>query len=237
MEGILEWVKTTPYLYTAARNLRDAYSFGLGIKNGTFSQHGEDVLLNSYFAGRSPVFYVDIGASHPFRLSNTYLLYRKGWRGITVEPIPYLGSLHRKWRPEDELLQYCIGPTSGTLTFYEMFPSVLSTLDPGTARNYVAEGKAKVIKEYPVEVVTLEALVRRYVKDRRIDFMSIDMEGLDSETLRTFPLDVTRPDTICVEANEERDRSDIREFFAENDYRILSELGCNIIAQNGRTPS
>ena len=31
-------------------------------------------------------FYVDIGAHHPKRFSNTYFFYKRGWSGITVEP-------------------------------------------------------------------------------------------------------------------------------------------------------
>ena len=38
----------------------------------TYSQEGEDMILSRIFDGRKQSFYVDIGAHHPRRFSNTY---------------------------------------------------------------------------------------------------------------------------------------------------------------------
>ena len=43
----------------------------------SFSQYGEDLFVSDYFRGRKGI-YMEIGGNHPFRLSNTYLLYRMG---------------------------------------------------------------------------------------------------------------------------------------------------------------
>ena len=43
-------------------------------KNKTFSQEGEDVFLIDFFKDNNRGFYVDVGAFHPFRISNTYAL-------------------------------------------------------------------------------------------------------------------------------------------------------------------
>ena len=69
-----------------------------GLLHGSFSQHGEDRLLLEYFHGK-PGTYVDVGANYPVKISNTYLLYRNGWRGLTVEPIPRLSKRHRAIGP------------------------------------------------------------------------------------------------------------------------------------------
>ena len=73
-------------------------------KNGTYSQHCEDQFINEYFKGRKGI-YIDIGASHPFIISNTYLLYKNGWRGVTVEPIEYLHNRHKQLRPRDTAIK------------------------------------------------------------------------------------------------------------------------------------
>jgi hypothetical protein len=67
-----------------------------GTLRGTYSQHGEDRLILDYFKklGRPTGTYVDVGANYPIKISNTYLLYRSGWRGLTVEPIPRLSRRH-----------------------------------------------------------------------------------------------------------------------------------------------
>ena len=56
-----------------------------------YSQEGEDLILKRYFGSQKKTgFYVDIGAHHPFRFSNTALLREMGWTGINVEPSPDL---------------------------------------------------------------------------------------------------------------------------------------------------
>ena len=44
----------------------------------SYSQEGEDVVLRRIFGENKNGFYVDVGAHHPIRFSNTYLFYRLG---------------------------------------------------------------------------------------------------------------------------------------------------------------
>ena len=46
------------------------------------------MILASFFEGKKNGFYVDIGAYHPKRYSNTHHFYIRGWRGINVDPTP-----------------------------------------------------------------------------------------------------------------------------------------------------
>src|SRR5438045_8009791 len=68
--------------------------------NLSFSQFGEDLAVLRHFEDRVGYF-VDVGAHHPIRLSNTYLLYRCGWSGINVDANPDGIELFRKKRPRD----------------------------------------------------------------------------------------------------------------------------------------
>ena len=54
----------------------------------SYSQEGEDILLSRIFRNQKKGFYVDIGAHHPTRFSNTYYFYKLGWRGINIDAIP-----------------------------------------------------------------------------------------------------------------------------------------------------
>ena len=56
--------------------------------NISYSQEGEDLILERFFEGKEIGFFVDIGAHHPMRFSNTYIFYLKGWRGINVDATP-----------------------------------------------------------------------------------------------------------------------------------------------------
>jgi FkbM family methyltransferase len=231
---IAKIVRENELLYSTMRTVRDTYSYTQGNRNGTFSQHGEDIFILKRFAHKPTGFYVDVGASHPFRLSNTFLLYQTGWRGVTVEPIPLLGRLHKKWRPEDVLVPKAIGPAPGRLVFYEMLPSVLSTLDAKTAQTYMADG-AQVLRTYPIEVITLDQLFATYVGQRAVDLLSIDLEGLDTATIATFALAQIRPAIICIEANHADDRQAMLTYFAQHDYALLTDLGCNVLVEDARS--
>jgi FkbM family methyltransferase len=231
-QALLRVVRQTKPLYTAVRSIRDRYSYAKGRYRRSYSQHGEDDFILNYFERKQAGFYVDIGASHPFRLSNTYLLYQHGWRGVTVEPIPLLGHLHKRWRPQDSLVQKAIGPVPGSLTFQEMLPSVLSTLDADTAQVYVNEGKAQLLRSYPIDVITLGQLFTNHVGPRTIDLLSIDMEGLDAETIMSFDFGTIRPVVICVEFNSTDNRSKVLTYLNQRDYRLVTDLGCNLLVED-----
>lgn len=79
IEEIIKWFKLSP-LYDL---------FG----KRSFSQSGEDMVVDSILGRPKKGFYVDIGAFHPKIFSNTYLFYKRGWRGICVEPNP-----EAKWK-------------------------------------------------------------------------------------------------------------------------------------------
>lgn len=232
MNRALKLVRQNEPLYATVRAARDMYSYAIGARRGSFSQHGEDTFIHERFGRKKGGFYVDVGASHPFRLSNTFLLYKNDWRGVTVEPVPLLGRLHKRWRPQDSLVQKAIGPSPGKVWFQEMLPSVLSTLDAKTAQSYVTEGKAQLLRSYEVDVITLDQLVANYVGQRTVDLLSIDVEGLDAEAITTFRLDDIRPTTICIEANHYDDRYKILSYFEQHKYRPVAEFGCNLIAEN-----
>jgi len=82
--------------------------------NKYYSQFGEDavlrVLVNS---GERPGFYVDVGAYHPKHLSNTYFFYKKGWRGINIDPNPRSIKLFNLLRPTDINLNVAIANGEG----------------------------------------------------------------------------------------------------------------------------
>lgn len=232
MNIVTKLIRQNEMLYTAAREARDIFSYLKGARRGSFSQHGEDAFFQEKFRYKTDGFYVDIGASHPFRLSNTFLLYKKGWRGVTVEPIPLLGHLHSRWRCEDTLVQMAIGPTPGKLRFFEMFPSVLSTLDAKTAETLVSENKAQLLRCLDIDVMTLSQLFSDYVGTRDVDLLSIDIEGLDAEIITTFDLNVIRPKVICIEANNTVYRNNILTYLHRHRYQTVAELGVNLIVED-----
>jgi hypothetical protein len=76
----------------------------------TYSQEGEDMVLARLFEGLGrPGFYVDIGAHHPVRFSNTFYFYRRGWHGVNVDALPGTAMLFQRMRPRDKTIECGVG--------------------------------------------------------------------------------------------------------------------------------
>ena len=91
---------------TALKTLKNNYFDGYALKS--YSQEGEDVILQYIFRDQETGFYVDIGAHHPKRFSNTFGLYKMGWLGINVDPLPGCMDAFRKQRPRDINLEVAV---------------------------------------------------------------------------------------------------------------------------------
>ena len=56
------------------------------INKNFYSQFGEDKILNELIPNNfTNGLYVDVGCFHPKKYSNTYMLFRRGWRGINID--------------------------------------------------------------------------------------------------------------------------------------------------------
>lgn len=196
--------------------------------NQGYSQHGEDLWLWDYFRGRTTGFYVDVGASSPIRLSNTYLFYKAGWHGITVDPIQSLCASHRRLRPRDINRNCGVGLANEMGTFYELIPSVLSTFDKDWAKKQMASG-AILRAKYDIPIVPLSSLLSDCFagsQDSAIEFLSVDVEGLDDVVLRSNDWDRFRPRVVMYECNDP-DEDHAAPFLATVGYSPLETLGCN----------
>jgi FkbM family methyltransferase len=207
---------------------RDHSEFVKARRRSSFSQFGEDLFLKEYFAGRQGV-YIEIGGNHPFSLSNTYLLYRMGWKGLVVEPIARLHAKHRRFRPRDVQVNAAVGDSVGTLTLYEMIPSVLSTCELSEVARMLATGRALMLRKYRVPVTTVAELYSTYLAPSPISLLSIDTEGHDLAVLRGIDWHTMLPELIVCEISDEAKGVEIDHCLAAQGYKCIKILGCNHI--------
>lgn len=165
----------------------------------SYSQEGEDILLNKIFLNRRFGFYVDIGAHHPVQFSNTYLFYARGWHGINIDPLPGTKRLFDRRRPRDITIEIGISSVPGTLPFYEFDNAVLSTFD--TAERDVSLGRGyHLVRALQIAVDRLDSVLDRHLEgDREIDFMSIDVEGHERDVVASNDWKRFRPKILCLE--------------------------------------
>jgi FkbM family methyltransferase len=176
------------------------YLLGKGGKI-SYSQCGEDLIVDFVLTvmGRSKPSYLDIGAYHPTQLSNTYLFYRKGGRGVLVEPDPDLCRAIRRLRRTDVCLNAGVGVTpAAKANFYIMTTRTLNTFSKEEAERYQSYGNQKIEIVIEIPLLTLEDILRKYFHPCP-DFISLDAEGLDLAILKSLDLNRFRPAVFCIE--------------------------------------
>ena len=167
-----------------------------------YSQEGEDLILRRLFLGQKVGFYADVGAHHPKRLSNTYLFYLAGWSGINIDAMPGSMAVFRQERPRDRNIEAAIGIDSGTTrTFWIFNEPALNTFDEALARS--REGgpyQFTIIGKHEVRTRALSEIFDENVpKGTKIDFLTVDVEGLDLEVLKTNDWQRYRPSYVLAE--------------------------------------
>ena len=185
-----------------AQMLRDVWARFLDpFATRSYSQEGEDLILRRIFDQQSTGFYVDVGAHHPKRFSNTYIFYKAGWRGINIEPNPAAIPLFASIRPRDFNVQVGISDQPSTMTYYEFDDPALNSFDGELTRWRLANTPYKVVRESGVAVERLDAVLARLMPPgQAIDFLSVDVEGLDFAVLRSNDWARFRPKCVLIEA-------------------------------------
>jgi len=168
----------------------------------SYSQEGEDLIIKTYFEGNPKYkgFYVDIGAYHPIRFSNTYLLYKKGWKGINIDPTPDSMKIFKLLRKRDINLEFGVGSEKKEMNFYCFNEPALNSFSEKLAKERDGLKNYKIIKTVKVPVFTLEEVLNQYLPDQQsIDLLNIDVEGLDFEVLQSNNWHKFRPKLIVIE--------------------------------------
>jgi len=195
----------------------------------SWSQEGEDQILRRIFEHKKNGFYVDVGAHHPKRFSNTFLFYKRGWCGINIDAMPGSMSKFNKTRPRDINLELGIGEQQGNLDYFVFNEPALNgfSRDPSDERNE-ADSVYRIENVIKVDVLPLQQVLDNYLPaGQEIDFMSIDVEGLDFQVLKSNDWNKYRPKYVLVEILDsslhEIDQSDIGKFMLDMGYVLYAK--------------
>ncbi len=205
------------------RNIK--YNLFDGYATKSYSQEGEDLILKRIFAGKKSGFYVDVGAHHPKRFSNTYIFYQMGWRGINIDPNPGALSLFKKYRPRDINLECGISDVEGQLLYYIYNDSALNSFSHKCVEKRESQQIYYIIDKKLINVYRLSNILASYLPSNiLIDFMSIDAEGYDINVLKSNDWSQFRPHLLLVEDLEfSFDKNEIYQFLTEQRYIFLAK--------------
>lgn len=201
----------------------------------SYAQCGEDLIVNYIFNALKVArpTYIDIGAHHPFFLSNSYLFYRQGCKGVCIEPDPYLFDRINRARRRDTNLNVGLAAKPGRLKLHVFSSRTLNTFSEEEAKKYMAQGH-QVIGEHEIDVLTFEDVVSRYF-DRTPDFISLDVEGMDLEILQSIDFSKHQPTVFCIETitysrvGEGRKLTQIDDIMTANNYMKYADTHINSI--------
>lgn len=204
-------------------------SYFLEFDNQSYSQEGEDMILNRIFEGKTNGFYIDVGAHHPKRFSNTYFFYKQGWRGINIDAMPNSMHLFNKIRPRDINLEIAISSESKKLTYYEFNEPALNGFSEELSKDRDGLRNYKIINQLEITTHRLDDVLKNLKNEipTEIDFLSIDVEGLDFEVLQSLNFNVYKPRVILIEiltSNlEDIAKHEIADYLKKFDYEIFAK--------------
>jgi len=202
----------------------------------SYSQSGEDLIIEQVFMvlGRKLISYLDLGANHPTRFSNTYLFYQKGGAGVCVEPDQTLQPLFKKLRSRDVLLTCGVGLKEGEADFYIMTTNTLNTFSKEEADRYAGYGRQKIERIIKLPLKPLNTILAEHFETCP-NLISLDIEGLDFQILRSLDFGKWRPEVFCIETltytedKTERKLQEIIEFMKGNAYMVYGDTYINTI--------
>lgn len=193
----------------------------------SFSQCGEDRIIHFLcgYLGINKIDYIDVGAHDPVQGNNTYLFYRKGHRGLLIEPNVEMCRKIRRERPEDRVLEAGIGVTDAReADYYVMTDSSWNTFSKEEAERQAAISNGRVALKEVVKMplLNINRVMHEHFREAPA-FLSVDVQGLELAILKSIDYSRFRPKVICVETLITGTRqmvTDIGEFMATQEYAV-----------------
>lgn len=201
-----------------------------------YSQDGEDVVLASFYEEMPDYkgFYVDIGAFHPLRFSNTQYFYERGWRGINIDATPGSMKEFERLRPLDVNIEIGVSEEEKELTFYSFKEPALNSFDKKISEERIKLGW-ELIERIKVKTKTInEILEKNMPVGQHIDFLNIDVEGLDFEILKSLDWKRFSPNFILIEDFEVITNL-VGNYTSVDVYKYLGDKGYDLVARTRRT--
>ena len=165
----------------------------------TYSEWGEDLFILKYFKNLNKGFYVDIGAYHPFFLSNTCLLFKKNWEGINIDINPTSIEIFNDARPHDYNINAAVSNKNKKYINYytKNMINLLSTTIIDSAKMSFLNNSFDTRR---VKCRKLNDIISNTkFENRKIDFLNIDTEKSEVDVLKSLNFNKYKPKLICIE--------------------------------------
>ncbi|WP_287061800.1 FkbM family methyltransferase [Algoriphagus sp.] len=195
----------------------------------SFSGEGEDMILRRIFYKKKKGFYIDIGAYHPKKSSNTYFFYKKGWRGINIDAMPGSMKLFNRLRKKDINLEIPLGTKGETVKYYEFADKALNGFESSKLQEKnSSKSQNRLSKIHQLQSDSLNSILEQYLpENQKIDFLSIDVEGQEFRILESFDFEKYKPNLILTEiwnySMESQSNGKVDSLLKQKGYRPIAK--------------
>lgn len=192
----------------------------------SYALNSLDLKMEPYLKDIKNGFYIECGANNGVWQSNTLYFYEKyGWRGLLIEPNPFLFQFCKKLRPNDIVENYALvnnnykeDKIKGFFQFTDYAPSLMAQIFDENLNQHPDQ------EPIDVPAITLTKLLDKY-QIKKIDFFSLDVEGYEINVLDGFDIKRFKPSYILIETTiiEERQK-EIQKYMESVGYKIIARL-------------
>ena len=187
--------------------------------NNYFAEFAEDVMVNRIFKNHKKGIYIDIGAYHPYKGSLTYMLFKKGWRGMNVDLSRTSIDLFNIARPKDLNICCAISNKTEKKTYYEN--------SPVNQQNSLIKQNDQQ-KEIEIEAYRLADLLTSKNFENP-DYLNIDTEGNEMDVLEGIDFNKVKPKLVTIEENDFSKISNFKSqkasFMNDRNYALINTIG------------
>ena len=214
------------FLYSEKKNLpKLLYFFFQFLKfkwkpRTLYSNWGIDLLIKDILKNQKEKgIYIDVGSHHPLINNNTFILYKRGWRGINVDLDFNSIDMFNYFRPKDHNIQIALSNKIGFTDLYFFHNR--------SAKNTITKSRGKGAKSIKrVKTDTLNNIIKNSkINIKKIDFLSIDVEGNELNVLKGLNFKKYRPKIISIEFIKpnvkEFYQHDIKNIFKSDIYKFM----------------
>ena len=213
----------------------------------SYSISGVDLIIDRIFAKQKKGIYVDLGCNHPIKHNNTYLLYKRGWKGINIDSDIKSIQEFNKFRPEDFNINALVSDREKKIKYFFYHDrSPLNTVDYLLVRKRKAKPKKIISKT----TNTLNSIIENSpFSKNKINFLSIDIENHEYEALKNFKFNKYKIQCIVTELiNSENKqietqnqnleyilKSKIYKLLIKNNYKLINWVNSDLVFINKNT--
>ena len=207
----------------------------------SYSISNVDLIIDRLFNNINNGVYIDVGCNHPIKYNNTYILYKKGWRGINIDSDKDSIKLFNQHRKNDHNVNAIVSNNEEVKELYYYHNrSAINTLSKDLVDSRSTKPK-KIIKE---KSTTLNKIIENSPFEKeKINLLSIDIENHEYEALKEFNFSKYRIDVIiaeCIDLSQKKlemynqslnfiTNTSIYKLLTGNDYKLINWVQSDLI--------